>query len=192
MLLYFFVVVVVVAVSVFFLIFFINNIFFNSFILWVFHISHTGKTELWTHSLDAWTLEDWTWFCGSCGSSFVSLEVFSLAQISLVVQTTVIRHSVFFLLFYISSLWNLKIRSYLFSSVFFSALSCSSIYTFYCFLFCSLSLVIHFNSDFPWFIFKSAVWTTGRFESVRVDSERLDSEQLNAWTLDAWTLDPWI
>ena len=58
-------------------------------------------------------------FCGSCGSLLVSLEVFSPAQILLIVHTTVIRHSVFSFssFFYISSFWNLEICSCLYSSL---------------------------------------------------------------------------
>ena len=58
-------------------------------------------------------------FCGSCGSLLVSLEVFSPAQILLIVHTTVIHHSVFSFssFFYISSFWNLEICSCLYSSL---------------------------------------------------------------------------
>ena len=48
--------------------------------------------------------------CGSCGSSLLSLEVFSPAQILLIVQTNSIMPLIFsfFLFFYFSS-WNVKI-----------------------------------------------------------------------------------
>ena len=61
-----------------------------------------------------------------CGSSLVSLEVFSQAQILLMVQTTAICHSNFyFSSFFISLFWNLEICSslfLLFIPVFFSAI----------------------------------------------------------------------
>ena len=64
----------------------------------------------------------------SCSSSLVSLEVFSPAQILLIVQTTAIRHSFFFLPFSLfSSPWNSKnffSQFLLFFSVFLSTLSC--------------------------------------------------------------------
>ena len=65
----------------------------------------------------------------SCGSSLVSLEVFSPAQILLIVQTTAIRHS-FFLSSLFSIFFTLEFKKLFFSqfllffSVFFSTLSC--------------------------------------------------------------------
>ena len=81
--------------------------------------------------------------CGSCGSSLVSLEVFSPAQILLIVQTTDIRHSSFlsslFSNFFILEFKKLLFFShyFLFSSEFFLALSC--------FLFKSASLLFLFS-----------------------------------------------
>ena len=71
-------------------------------------------------------------YCGSCSSSLVSLEVFSLAQILFIVQATAIRCSVFLFspFFYFSSLWNLKIWF-------------NQSLVFYCFLFLLSILFIH-------------------------------------------------
>ena len=92
-----------------------------------------------------------------CGSSLVSLEVFSRAQILLMVQTTAICHSNFsFSSFFISLFWNLEICSslfLLFIPVFFSALSCPS---FYSFLLLFLLPVLFSPSLFIHFIF----WST--------------------------------
>ena len=66
--------------------------------------------------------------CGSCGSSLVSLEVFSPAQILLIVQKSAIRHSFFFLPFFLF-FFTVEFKNCFFSqfllffSVFFSALS---------------------------------------------------------------------
>ena len=82
----------------------------------------TGIPGLWTQQLDAG-------LCGSCGSWLVSLEVFSPAQILLIMQTTAIRHS-FFLSSLFSFFFTLEFKNCFFSqfllffSVFFSTLSC--------------------------------------------------------------------
>ena len=86
--------------------------------------------------------------CGSCGSSLLSLEVISPAQILLIVQITAIRHLNFsFSSFHIPLFQNLEICSYLFLlffPVFFSALYLNhpSI-LFYC-SFCLLSCFLSF------------------------------------------------
>ena len=99
-------------------------------------------------------------FCGSCSSSFVSLEVFSPAQILLIVQTTVIRHSVF--LYFLNPEFRNLLLSVpsVFSCLLFCSLACPSFYSFLLFFLFrfvfSLCLCTVF-SDLPYyFLFKSA------------------------------------
>ena len=89
--------------------------------------------------------------CSSCGSSLVSLEVISPAQILLVVQNTAIRQpNFYFSSFYSPLFWNLEICFhlflYLFFPVFFSALYLihpSILFYFsFCSLFCFLPLCL--------------------------------------------------
>ena len=76
--------------------------------------------------------------CSSCSFSLVSLEVFSPAQILLIVQTTAIRHSFFFLPYFLfSSPWNLK--TFFLSS--------------FCFFLCSTLSCFLFESAFLSFLF---------------------------------------
>ena len=101
-------------------------------------------------------------FCGSCSSSLVSLEVFSPAQILFIVQTIVIRHSVF-LYFFILEFRNLllSVPSVLFCLLFCS-LACPSFYSFLLFflfpvlfspsvysLYFLISLIIFFSNLLP-------------------------------------------
>ena len=95
----------------------------------------------------------------------LSLEVFSPAQILLILPTTAIRHCFSFSSFSITSFWNLKICCYLFLlffPVFFSALSIvhPSIlfyFSFYPLFFFSLCLFTLFSDLLYCFIFKSAI-----------------------------------
>ena len=113
-------------------------------------------------------------FAVFCGSSLVSLEVFCSAQILLIVQITIIRHSVFFfvLFLYISSFWNLEICSYRFHLsfpvFFFCSLSCPPFYSFLFFflfpvLFCFLCLFTLFSGLPFCFLFKSAILSFSLF-----------------------------
>ena len=101
-------------------------------------------------------------FCGSCSSSLVSLEVFSPAQILFIMQTIVIRHSVF-LYFFILEFRNLllSVPSVLFCLLFCS-LACPSFYSFLLFflfpvlfspsvysLYFLISLIIFFSNLLP-------------------------------------------
>ena len=95
----------------------------------------TGIPGLWTQQLDAG-------LCGSCGSWLVSLEVFSPAQILLIMQTTAIRHS-FFLSSLFSFFFTLEFKNCFFLSSFGSFL-CS--FLFYLVFFPNL---LSFHFSFP-------------------------------------------
>ena len=86
-------------------------------------------------------------YCGSCGSSLVSHE--SPAQILLIVQTTAIRHSIFYFSF------SMFLRVFFFALyLFHPILFYSSFYS----LFCFLPLFLHFIFDPPYcFLFKSVI-----------------------------------
>ena len=98
----------------------------------------------------------------SCGSSLVSLEVFSPAQILLIVQTTAIRHLAFpfspIAIFLHSGIWKLIYLFFLLFSALYLVNPCILVYSCFGSLVCSLPLCLFtLFSDLPCFLFKSAI-----------------------------------